>query len=79
MNLGNDGRGAQTLQSYLYTHPNELDELLLDALGAMPFQTGDNNTASRGSDEARKFFSVYTTMAALCSTCASGTACIGMN
>lgn len=53
-------RAAQTLRDYLYANPNTPDEPLLDALGAALFQTGSNNTASRASDDVRKFFAVYT-------------------
>ena len=60
MNLGNYRRAAQTLTDYLYANPKTLDEPLDDALGACLYQTGEKNTASRVSDDTRKFYAVYT-------------------
>lgn len=62
MNLFNYRRASQTLRDYLYTNTKNLDEPLLDALGICLFQTGEKNTASRVSDDTRKFFSVYTAL-----------------
>lgn len=59
MNLHNYRRAAQTLRDYLYANPRTVDEPLFDALGSALFQTGDNNAASRASNDVRKFFSVY--------------------
>lgn len=62
MNLKNYRRAAQTLRDYLYANPKVLDEPLADALGALLYQTGENNAASRVSDDSRKFYSVYVAM-----------------